>query len=143
LERVTPAGRQEQREQLVEIFGLAPLMGRRFTQLSLGQQNRINLVRYLVQDFQLLIMDESLANVDEQTRARILLTIKDIFPNTMFLYISHNAVEVAKFCDHIRVLRGPHKSPQTVAVRGLDIRNEQDVNPSGMQQAMLEVMRAS
>jgi ABC-type nitrate/sulfonate/bicarbonate transport system ATPase subunit len=143
LERITPAGRHKQKEQLVEIFGLAPLMGHRFTQLSLGQQNRINLARYLVQDFQLLIMDESLANVDERTRARILLTIKEIFPQTTFFYISHNVVEVAKFCRHIWVLRGPHKTPQAVAVRGLDIRSEQEVDPDSMQQAMLEVMRAA
>jgi ABC-type multidrug transport system ATPase subunit len=143
LDRVTPAGQHKHKERLVEIFGLASLMGQRFTQLSLGQKNRINLVRYLVQDFQLLIMDESLANVDEQTRARILLAIKELFPQAAFIYISHNVVEVAKFCRQIWVLRGPHKLPQVAAVQGLDIHQEQDVEPSRMQRAMLEVMHAA
>ena len=52
-------------------------MKSRFAQLSLGQQNRTNLTRYLLQDFDLLIMDESLANVDELTKEKIILKIKD------------------------------------------------------------------
>ncbi len=89
------------------------LTGSRFSQLSLGQQNRINLIRYLLQDFDLLIMDESLANVDELTREKIILTIKATFPDRYFLYISHNVVEVSKFCREIVVFRGARKRPRT------------------------------
>ena len=48
----------------------------RFAQLSMGQCNRVNLVRYLLQTFGILIMDESLANVDEPTRQTIILQNK-------------------------------------------------------------------
>jgi ABC-type Mn2+/Zn2+ transport system ATPase subunit len=88
-------------------------MGMRYSQLSMGQCNRVNLLRYLLQDFSLLIMDESLANVDEPTRQAILYKIKSTFPETGFLYISHNVVEVSKFCDQIVVVRGTHKSPRS------------------------------
>ena len=57
-------------------------------------------VRYLLQDFDVLIMDESLANVDELTREKIILKIKALFPERCFLYISHNVAEVARFCSH-------------------------------------------
>jgi ABC-type nitrate/sulfonate/bicarbonate transport system ATPase subunit len=91
-----------------------------FPGFHLGQQNRTNLTRYLLQDFDLLIMDESLANVDEATRETIILEIKRVFSQKTFLYISHNVVEVAKFCKDILVLRDVRKSPQITVIKGQD-----------------------
>jgi ABC-type nitrate/sulfonate/bicarbonate transport system ATPase subunit len=143
LSRITPPGREEQRETLVEAFGLTGFMDSRFSRLSLGQRNRVNLLRYLIQDFQLLIMDESLANVDEQTREQILLSIKEMFPKACFLYISHNVVEVATFCRRILVLRSPEKSPQAVVVSGQDRRKNASLDERRLQQSMLEIVNAS
>ncbi len=143
LERVTPANKTAQKDELVKIFGLGGLLGQRFAQLSLGQQNRVNLIRYLVQAFDLLIMDESLANVDEKTRGRILLAIKDLFPHAFFIYISHNVVEVARFCRDIWVLRGLHKTPQAAVVKGLDYRSRDSVDHRAHQRIMLEIMNAA
>ena len=84
LDRITPPDRSALKNELVESFRVQDCLGSRFTQLSLGQQNRINLIRYLVQDFNLLIMDESLANVDERTRETIILKMKDMFSNAYF-----------------------------------------------------------
>ena len=143
LSRITPPGREAQRETLVEAFGLTGFMDSRFSRLSLGQRNRVNLLRYLIQHFQLLIMDESLANVDEQTREQILLTIKEMFPESCFLYISHNVVEVATFCRKILVLRSPEKSPQAVFVGGQDRRKDARLDERRLQQSMLEIVNAS
>ena len=96
LDRITIPSQRARKEELVELFGMSPFLGSRFAQLSLGQKNRINLIRYLLQDFQMLIMDESLANVDELTREKIILNIKALFPDKFFIYISHNIVEVSK-----------------------------------------------
>jgi ABC-type nitrate/sulfonate/bicarbonate transport system ATPase subunit len=143
LEKITPKAAVGRRERLVEIFGVKACLGNRFSRLSLGQQNRINLIRYLVQDFRLLIMDESLGNVDELTRERILLNIKAMFPEAIFLYISHNVVEVAKFCDQILVLRGAHKHPQTMTISGQNHCLERELDTQGLQKTMLEIMNAS
>ncbi len=142
LDRITPIQYIDLKNELVKEFGLAHILNQRFTQLSLGQQNRVNLVRYLVQDFQLLILDESLANVDEQTRGRILLAIKAIFPKILFLYISHNAMEVAKFCRQICILRSGHKSPQMLTIRGQDHGARRRLVSQALQQTMLEMMNA-
>lgn len=143
LEKVTPPEAASRLNRLVEFFGMEACLNSRFSRLSLGQQNRINLIRYLVQDFRLLIMDESLGNVDELTRERILLNIKAMFPEAIFLYISHNVVEVAKFCDQILVFRGAHKDPQTMMITGQDHRFEETLDPHGLQNTMLEIMNAS
>lgn len=143
LEKITPSDAAPRRDKLVEIFGVEACLGSRFSHLSLGQQNRINLIRYLVQDFRLLIMDESLGNVDELTRERILLNVKAMFPEVIFLYISHNVVEVAKFCDQILVFRGAHKIPQTLTVTGQNHNLGKELDPQGLQGTMLEIMNAS
>lgn len=143
LERITPHRNGALKETLVEKFGLGSHLKQRFNQLSLGQQNRINLLRYLVQDFQMLIMDESLANVDEQTRGRIILTIKETFPEVIFLYISHNVVEVARYCDQIWVLRDDRRSPQALALKGQDMRIPQAGESSDLQRIMLEMVNAA
>ncbi len=129
--------------ELVSVFGLSPCMDKRFSALSLGQKNRVNLARYLLQDFQILIMDESLANVDEGTRDRIILKIKELFPSRGFIYISHNLSEVVRFCDRILVLRKPGRSPQLLTAGGMDFREAEEEDRAGLTNAMLEIMHAS
>ena len=143
LKKITPAEKQDQMNELVQFFGLAECIDSRFSQLSLGQKNRINLIRYLLQDFDMLIMDESLANVDERTREKIILKIKDMYPDKFFLYISHNVIEVSTFCKEILVFRSAHKSPQTMLIRGQDHRTGRILNKSRLEQTMLEIMNAS
>jgi ABC-type nitrate/sulfonate/bicarbonate transport system ATPase subunit len=141
--KVTPEGQQKVMQDLVDSFGLASCLGSRFSHISLGQKNRINLTRYLLQNFELLIMDESLANVDEATREQIILKIKKMFPHKYFLYISHSVQEVSKFCKEILVLRRASKMPQMVSVAGQDYMKEQTLNRKDLERTMLEIVHAS
>jgi ABC-type multidrug transport system ATPase subunit len=138
-----PATTQDRLDTLVNAFGIQPVMNARFSQLSLGQKNRANLIRYLLQEFDLLIMDESLANVDETTRGRIIITLKTLFPEKCFLYISHNMMEIAVFCKQIIVLRSPDKHPQTHVISGLDLMHENDPTRRDMVRTMLEIVHVS
>lgn len=143
LEKTTPPGRQSLKDDLIHHFGISELLGLRFSQLSMGQCNRVNLLRYLLQDFSILIMDESLANVDEPTRQVILYQIKTIFPEAGFLYISHNVVEVSRFCDQIVVFRGAHRSPQVRRVAGLNHREALPLEKNALERVMLEIINAA
>lgn len=143
IEKITPSSQKEIKNDLIDLFGLEKCMKLRFSQLSLGQQNRINLLRYLLQDFHLLIMDESLANVDERTREKIILKIKDMFPETYFLYISHNVIEVSKYCKQILVLRSAHKVPQVLSIEGQNHMTGTALRKNGLEHTMLEIMNAS
>jgi ABC-type multidrug transport system ATPase subunit len=143
LHSTTPDSGKDRLEELVNAFGLEGCMQSRFAQLSLGQQNRTNLARYLLQDFDLLIMDESLANVDEVTKEKIILTMKTIFPDRCFLYISHSVAEVARFCRQILVLRGQHKNPQTVSLKGQDFGDDKALVNEDLEQTMLEIVNAA
>jgi ABC-type multidrug transport system ATPase subunit len=143
LQATTPESGKDKIDELVTAFGLEACMQSRFARLSLGQQNRTNLARYLLQNFDLLIMDESLANVDEVTKEKIILTMKNIFPDRCFLYISHSVVEVAKFCRQILVLRGHHRSPQTISIQGRDHTDGKALIKKDLEQTMLEIVNAA
>ena len=143
LDKITPPALQERRKQLERTFGLEGFMDQRFSQLSLGQQNRVNLLRYLLQDFALLVMDESLANVDELTREAIILKVKAIFPDRYFLYISHNVVEVSKLCHRIVVIRGGDRQPACSVIQGRNCMPQQQLDKSQLEQTMLEIVNAS
>ncbi|MCF8092711.1 MAG: ATP-binding cassette domain-containing protein [Desulfotignum sp.] len=142
LDRICPADRQDLKKELIDIFQLGPVLGARFSQLSMGQQNRMNLIRYLLQDFDLLILDESLANVDEKLRQAILLAVKELFSHKMFLYISHNLMEVARFCKDILVLTEPSREKPSKIVSGQDDTRISVLEKPSLDRIMLEVMSA-
>ena len=139
----TSASAMNRLDSLVNIFGVLSCMTSRFSRLSLGQKNRVNLIRYLLQEFDLLIMDESLANVDEITRGRIIVALKAMFPEKCFLYISHNMLEVAKFCHQIILLRRPDRQPQIQVVLGQNLLREDIFSMKDVERTMLEMVYAS
>jgi len=138
LDKVCPPGKEGLKEELIRIFKVESLLKSRFSQLSMGQQNRMNLIRYLIQDFDMLILDESLANVDEALRETIILTVKELFPDKLFLYISHNLTEVARFCREILILG----SLDSLVVRGRDYCQGYGPDKDGLDRTMLEIMNA-
>ena len=142
LNKVCPPGKEGLKKELIGIFKLESVLDARFSQLSMGQQNRMNLIRYLIQEFDLLILDESLANVDEALRETIILAIKALFPDKMFLYISHNLMEVAKFCRDILVLSEPVKQKGSFMVKGRDYTQGYTLEKKAFEASMLEIMDA-
>ncbi len=144
IESVTPEESRKDMEELLAAFGLNPVLESRFDHLSLGQKNRANLARYLLQKFDVLIMDESLANVDETTREKIIGIMKTRFPEKCFLYISHNMMEVSRYSRQIIILRGTHRRPQVVSLRGMDDRHpERGPRTRDLEKIMLEIVHAS
>lgn len=139
----TPEAMTGLKNDLIDIFGLKECLNLKFSQLSLGQKNRANLIRYLLQRFDLLIMDESLANVDERLRETIILTIKSRFPNRSFLYISHNLMEIVRFSDSILVFRDMNKTPQAVSMKGMNLFfPTMPCDQKPLETALLEIMNA-
>jgi ABC-type nitrate/sulfonate/bicarbonate transport system ATPase subunit len=143
LDKVTPDKKQPLKDKLVDIFELKDILGSRFANLSMGQQNRINLIRYMLQEFDLLIMDESLANVDENLREIIIHSIKELFCDKMFLYISHNLTEVAKLCSQILVFGKASENRSSTIINGLDLKKGEHLDRQELDRTMLEIMNAA
>ena len=122
MERVEEASRQARLEGDVKGFpdGYATLVGERGITLSGGQRQRTALGRALLMEAPLLVLDDALASVDNNTAAGILAEVRHQRSRTV-LMISHQ-LSAAAACDRILVLEegrlvqeGHHRDLLTVA----------------------------
>jgi len=123
---VSPKSSKKDLRYFISELGLSSVVDQKFFRLSMGQKNRANLARYLVQDFDMLICDEVLANVDEPSRNHILSLIKYRFGHHAILfYISHNVEEVCFFSKKIFVIpTGKETVEDLIEIDGLDGRDK-------------------
>ncbi|PXF52364.1 MAG: nitrate ABC transporter ATP-binding protein [Deltaproteobacteria bacterium] len=145
LRSVTPASKTSLLSTILKDYGMEAYLESRFSGLSMGQKNRINFARYLVQEFDLLIADEVLANVDEPTRNHILERLKILFPQKTFLYISHNVLEVARFSQAVYVL--PHASAAGTdrihKITGLGHQEGREASEELVQERVYAILRSA
>jgi molybdate transport system ATP-binding protein len=90
-------------EHVAGVLEIHSLAGRRVTELSGGEKQRVALGRALLTSPRLLLLDEPLASLDEGLKARIipyLLRVRVEFQVPM-LYVSHDRAEVQTLCDEI------------------------------------------
>jgi ATP-binding cassette subfamily B protein len=80
------------------------MVGERGITLSGGQKQRTALARAIMRHPKILILDDSLANVDTDTEERILRRLRDVMRERTTILISHR-VSTVKNADQIIVLR--------------------------------------
>ncbi len=74
--------------------------------LSVGERQRIEIVRCLIQEPRLLIMDEPTAVLTPQEADQLLVTLRRLASEgCAVLYISHRLEEVKQLCHHATILR--------------------------------------
>ncbi len=140
LDQVTPSSNISLLRKLCDAFGIKNVLNKRFHDLSLGQQNRVNFLRYLVQDFNLLIADEALANVDEPTRLKIIGITKELFAKHTILYISHNVMEIIRFSKKIFIL--PQQSP-VISIKCFEGLDGRDVKKHLDEKIAINILKAA
>jgi len=75
--------------------------------LSVGERQRVEIVRALLTDPQLLILDEPTSVLTPQAVERLFLTLRRLASDgRSILYISHKLDEIRALCHHCTVLRG-------------------------------------
>ncbi len=87
----------------VRLDGLA---ARRPKQLSGGQQQRVALARALVIEPDVLLLDESLSNLDAKLRDAMRLEIRDLQRalGITTLFVTHDQTEALTLCDRVAVM---------------------------------------
>lgn len=104
---------------LLELTGLAAFRDRYPTELSGGMQQRAAIVRALVGDPTVLLMDEPFSALDEFTRETLndeLLRLWDERPKTV-LFITHNIAEAVYLSDRIGVMNAqPGRLKEVVTI---------------------------
>jgi len=107
-----------------EAFGLPLSPGRRVGELSAGERQRVEIIRCLLQDPKLLIMDEPTSVLTPQEVEILFGTLRRLrAEGTAILYISHKLEEIRKLCDRATVLREGRVmgicQPRTESVRSM------------------------
>jgi simple sugar transport system ATP-binding protein len=96
--------------QVSQQYGLPLDPRREVWRLSVGERQRIEIVRALMQDPKLLILDEPTAVLTPQEAEQLFVTLERLKgEGRAILYISHKLEEVKRLCDTATILRGGRK----------------------------------
>lgn len=104
---------EERADELLAMAGLEGFAGKRPDELSGGMQQRVGIVRALLLNPDILLMDEPFSALDAMTREQIgfdLLKIWEENPKTV-LFITHSIAEAVLLADRVLVMS---KRPGTV-----------------------------
>lgn len=93
--------------EVSERYGLSLDPRRHVHDLSVGERQRVEIVRCLLQDPRLLIMDEPTSVLTPQEATKLFETLRRLAgEGCTILYISHKLEEIRALCDRATVLRG-------------------------------------
>src|SRR5262245_50841321 len=94
---------QQKIREMGEYFGITELMDQRFMTLSAGQKTRVNLVKALLNDPEIVLMDEPTASLDPDIADRTLSLIESLREarELSIVYTSHQMDEVTRICDEV------------------------------------------
>lgn len=89
--------------ELASYFEISTLLHRRYWDLSAGQKTRANLIKALLNDPELILMDEPTAALDPDIADKTLALIEQMrrISSISILYTSHDMEEVNRICDEV------------------------------------------
>jgi general nucleoside transport system ATP-binding protein len=102
-----PRALSHQIREVSHTYGLPLDPDRRVGELSAGERQRVEIIRCLLQDPKLLIMDEPTSVLTPQEVDILFTTLRKLSAEgTAILYISHKLEEIRALCDAATILRG-------------------------------------
>ena len=108
LDKSLPLATVSQRiTEVAHTYGLDVDAQRPVHTLSVGERQRVEIVRALLTEPQLLILDEPTSVLTPQAVEKLFVTLRRLSDaGTSILYISHKLDEIRALCHHCTVLRG-------------------------------------
>ena len=106
-ERIKPAKLAPRIREVSQNYGLPIDPDRLVHSMSVGERQRVEIVRCLLQNPKLLIMDEPTSVLTPQAVLKLFETLRRLATEgCSILYISHKLDEIQALCDNATVLRG-------------------------------------
>lgn len=99
---------EERVAELAELLGIKHLIDRKPAGLSGGESQRVALGRALAFQPRVLLLDEPLSALDEETRVEMCQLLRSVQKQTgvTFLHVTHNQAEARRVADQILQLEG-------------------------------------
>lgn len=97
---------REKGMEYLELVGLSNAANRRIQEISGGQQQRVALVRALIMNPKVLLLDEPLSNLDAKLRIKMREEIRQLqrqFGTTM-IFVTHDQEEALTLADKIAIM---------------------------------------
>lgn len=111
---------REKINSISESTGLKVAPDARIHDLSVGDQQRVEIIKVLYKGVNVLIMDEPTAVLTPQETDELFLVLRNwIQDGNTVIFITHKMREVLEFCDRVSVLRDGHFI-ETVSVKEID-----------------------
>ncbi|SVC45922.1 uncharacterized protein METZ01_LOCUS298776, partial [marine metagenome] len=105
-ENISYSKLQEQLEDISSKYNLPLDLDAPITSLSAGEKQRVEIVRILLQDPQLLIMDEPTSVLTPQEVESLFKTLNALVTEgRTILYITHKLEEVISLCNEVTIMR--------------------------------------
>ncbi len=105
--RLHPRLTEERVAELAERYGLAVDPRARIWQLSVGEQQRVEILKALYREARILILDEPTAVLTPQEAEALFVTLRSMASEgRTVIFISHKLHEVMAVADRVTVLRG-------------------------------------
>lgn len=103
LKRVPRESRRADLDHLIDLLGVRKLLSRSPFQLSGGERQRVAIARSLIISPRILLLDEPLSALDEQSKLEILPYLERVKSEAEIpiLYVSHSRDEVMRLADHV------------------------------------------
>jgi len=119
----TPKQLEPKIREVSQRYGMALEPGRLMHSLSIGERQRVEIVRCLMQDIKLLILDEPTSVLTPQEADELFVTLRRLAAEgCSILFISHKLGEVRALCQSATVLRGGKVSGHCVPAECSDLQ---------------------
>ncbi len=94
-------------KRLVEKLGISHLINRNIQGLSGGEMQKISLARTLIVEPKMMLMDEPLVNLDDPTKRKLRVEIRQVLKNQGIpcIYVTHFEDDVYALADSVAILK--------------------------------------
>jgi ABC-2 type transport system ATP-binding protein len=105
LRQLDPAKFIKRAKEVVEVCGIAQVLGKEIRTLSHGYRQRVGLAQALIHDPPILILDEPTSDLDPNEKAEFLEYLKRIGEDRTVMLSTHNLAEVESACARAIIVR--------------------------------------
>lgn len=133
--------KQQHALALLEKAGLAEVSNLRPAQLSCGMRQRAALVRTLLEDRPIVLMDEPFSALDVITQLKLQNLAAQLLTNRTVLLVTHNPLEALRLADYVYVIKGtPIRLSDAIELPNSPPRDPADPALLAQQAALLKLL---